>query len=67
MEIVLPYVCKGYVSKTMRFVEDWLRENWWEIKRIFLDTIIPEYNGRFYEKMGTKRLVKVNAYFKICN
>jgi GNAT superfamily N-acetyltransferase len=49
-----PYIGKGYGSKAMSFIEDWVRENWINVNKIFLDTIIPRYNGGFYRKVGYK-------------
>ncbi len=45
---------KGYGKRTMEFVEEWIKANWKEVKKIFLDTIIPIYNGDFYRKMNYK-------------
>ena len=36
---------KGYGSRAMEFIEDWVKTNWKEVKKIFLDTIIPMFNG----------------------
>ena len=41
----------GYGKKSMEFLEEWVKTNWIEVKKIFLDTIIPIYNGDFYRKM----------------
>jgi hypothetical protein len=36
----------------MEYTEEWICKNWKGVKKIFLDTIIPEYNGGFYKKMN---------------
>lgn len=55
---------RGYGSAAMNYLENWVRENWPHVKSIFLDTIIPEYNGGFYTKMGyLKRGYSVCRFF----
>ena len=49
---------KGYGSKTINYIEDWIKENWKDIKTLYLDTVIPKYNGGFYSKMGFKKAGK---------
>ena len=44
----------GYGKRSIEFIEDWVKENWKDVKKIFLDTIIPIYNGDFYRKMNYK-------------
>ena len=48
----LNYLGKGIGSKCVRFMEDWIASNWKEVTTFIVDTIIPEYNGTFYRKMG---------------
>ena len=43
---------KGYGKRSMEYVEEWVKLNWEGVKRIFLDTIIPNFNGGFYRKMN---------------
>ena len=47
----------------MRFIENWVIKNWDSVKRIFLDTIIPKYNGGFYERMGYKNIGSSSCNF----
>jgi GNAT superfamily N-acetyltransferase len=54
---------KGFGSKSMEFIENWIKENWQTTTHIFLDTIIPKYNGGFYEKMGYTNLGISNCSF----
>jgi hypothetical protein len=42
---------QGFGKKSMQFIEEWVKANWKDVKKIFLDTIIPVYNGDFYSKM----------------
>jgi len=50
----LKYHDQGYGSKSIQYIEKWIRSNWLEVEKIFLDTIIPKYNGGFYKKAGFK-------------
>jgi len=47
---------KGYGRRSMEYIENWIKENWKDVNRIFLDTIIPDYNGGFYLKMKYKEI-----------
>ncbi len=56
-ELVLIYFDIKYHKKGLgricsRFIDDWVRDNWQEVRTIFVDTVIPKYNGDFYRKMG---------------
>ena len=46
---------KGYGSRSMNFIETWCKTNWKEVKKIYLDTIIPKYNGGFYERISYRK------------
>lgn len=43
---------KGIGKKGYLHAEQWIRIHWRSVNTIFVDTVIPDYNGRFYEKMG---------------
>ncbi len=43
---------KRYGKRSIEFIEEWVKAYWKEVKKIFLDTIIPIYNGNFYRKMN---------------
>jgi GNAT superfamily N-acetyltransferase len=43
---------KGFGRKSIEYIEEWICTNWKGVKKIFLDTIIPKYNGGFYRKMN---------------
>ena len=47
---------KGYGRISMEYIEEWIKENWKDVNKIFLDTIIPDYNGSFYSKMNYKEI-----------
>ena len=49
---------KGYGDKSMQYIENWIKVNWIEVDKLILDTIVPKYNGKFYEKMGFQILGK---------
>ena len=50
--IDLNHTGKGIGKACIRFVEQWLASNWPDVSTLFLDTIIPQYNGGFYERVG---------------
>lgn len=60
----LKYIGKGYGSEAMRLVEKWIKENWPDVNKIFLNTIIPKYNSRFYRKMGYKKAGESKCVFQ---
>jgi GNAT superfamily N-acetyltransferase len=43
---------EGFGSECMRHIERWIAASWSEVSTLFLDTVIPNYNGGFYRKMG---------------
>ncbi|MCP4694777.1 MAG: GNAT family N-acetyltransferase [Desulfobacterales bacterium] len=43
---------KGLGKACIRFIEKWLASNWPEVERLIVDTVIPRYNGAFYQKAG---------------
>jgi GNAT superfamily N-acetyltransferase len=47
---------EGYGRRSMEYIEDWIKENWKDVNKIILDTIIPDYNGSFYSKMKYKEI-----------
>ncbi|WP_424358301.1 GNAT family N-acetyltransferase [Methanocella sp. MCL-LM] len=59
-ELMLLYVKGGYKGKgigslLLEYMENLLRDKYPEVNRVELDTIVPGYNGKFYEKMGFHR------------
>jgi GNAT superfamily N-acetyltransferase len=48
----LDHLGKGIGSRCIGYIEVWIGSTWPEVGTLFLDTIIPKYNGGFYEKMG---------------
>ncbi len=60
LELILLYVKADYAgqglgSLLLDHLEGWLRSTHPDIRRIVLDTIVPGYNGKFYEKKGFTR------------
>lgn len=56
-ELMLLYVKGGYKGKgigslLLEYMENLLRDRYPAIRRVELDTIVPGYNGKFYEKRG---------------
>ena len=42
---------KGYGRSSIEYIEEWVKDNWKDVNRLFVDTIIPNYNSGFYKKM----------------
>jgi GNAT superfamily N-acetyltransferase len=47
---------KGIGSACIDYIEGWLSSNWEEVSRLIVDTVIPKYNCKFYEKVGFKAI-----------
>ena len=45
---------KGIGSACIEYIERWLSSNWKEVTTLIVDTVIPKYNSKFYEKVGFK-------------
>lgn len=43
---------KGFGSRSIQYIENYIKLNWKDVNKIILDTIIPKYNSKFYKKMG---------------
>jgi len=54
--ITLDYLRKGIGSQLVSYLENWIRKQHPEIERIIVDTAVPKYNQKFYEKMGYSKL-----------
>jgi GNAT superfamily N-acetyltransferase len=50
--IRLDYLRKGIGTQLVRYLEDWIRKQHPAIERIIVDTAVPKYNQKFYEKIG---------------
>ncbi|MFC1620401.1 GNAT family N-acetyltransferase [Candidatus Neomarinimicrobiota bacterium] len=48
----LDHLREGLGSACIRFVEDWIRSYWPTVRELLVDTIIPNYNVGFYQKIG---------------
>jgi GNAT superfamily N-acetyltransferase len=67
-EMPLLYVDLGHLNKgvgtaALRFAEEWIRANWKEVTSLLVDTIIPKYNGGFYQKAGFVENGEVSCEF----
>jgi GNAT superfamily N-acetyltransferase len=47
---------KGIGSACIDYIEGWLSSNWKEVSILIVDTVIPKYNSKFYEKVGFKAM-----------
>ena len=45
---------KGIGSACIDYIEQWLSSNWKDVTKLVVDTVIPKYNSKFYEKVGFK-------------
>jgi GNAT superfamily N-acetyltransferase len=54
---------KGVGSWCMAEMERWIRENWPEVKTLYMDTVIPAASGGFYRKRGFTEVGKGVSVF----
>jgi GNAT superfamily N-acetyltransferase len=47
---------RGIGTRCLAYIQDWIRSNWPEVSVLFVDTIIPNYNGGFYRKVGFEQV-----------
>ena len=47
---------RGVGSELVRVAEDWVRKHHPEIGLMVVDTAVPSYNQKFYEKIGYKKI-----------
>lgn len=50
--VALENIGKGIGHACIDYMDEWLSANWPEIETLIVDTVIPEYNGGFYRKVG---------------
>ena len=50
--IDLNHLGQGIGGACIQFIEKWLSANWREITSLVVDTVIPEYNREFYQRLG---------------
>ena len=48
----LQHLGAGIGKACIEFIQTWLEENWNTVDRLIVDTVIPKYNRKFYQKMG---------------
>ena len=54
---------KGIGSACIVYIEQWLSSNWKDVTKLIVDTVIPKYNSRFYEKVGFKPIGEAYCEF----
>lgn len=54
---------RGLGKACMDYIDQWVTTHWPTVRNIFVDTIIPKYNGGFYEKMGYQKLTDTECQF----
>ena len=50
--IALELLGKQIGQTFIEYIEQWVTANWPEVITLIVDTVIPEYNSGFYEKVG---------------
>ena len=55
----LDRVGKGIGTWCIHYIQDWVATHWPEVHTLFLDTIIPKYNGGFYRRVGFEEVGRV--------
>jgi GNAT superfamily N-acetyltransferase len=50
--IDLNHLGKGIGTACIHFIKKWLSSNWIDVGTLIVDTVIPEYNGGFYQRLG---------------
>jgi GNAT superfamily N-acetyltransferase len=50
----LDHIGRGIGSACIDYLEKWLMQNWPGVHTLIVDTIVPKYNGGFYERAGFK-------------
>jgi ribosomal protein S18 acetylase RimI-like enzyme len=54
--IRLDYLRMGIGTQLVRYLENWVIKQHPEIERIIVDTAVPKYNQKFYEKIGYSKV-----------
>jgi GNAT superfamily N-acetyltransferase len=55
----LDFLGSGIGTRCLQFMEGWIAAHWKEVDTFIVDTVVPEYNGGFYEKAGFERAGQV--------
>lgn len=50
----LDHLGGGIGTACIEYMEKWISDNWLEVDTLLVDTVIPEYNSGFYQKVGFK-------------
>ena len=59
----LACIGKGIGSTCIAYLEQWIAVNWPEVETLIVDTVVPGYNGAFYEKVGFRPLTETVCTF----
>jgi GNAT superfamily N-acetyltransferase len=67
-EIPLIYIDLGHLGKKIgrtfiEYIEHWVTANWPDVTTLIVDTVIPEYNRGFYQKVGFLPAGKASCRF----
>lgn len=54
--IRLDHLRRGIGSQLIRYLENWVRKHHPQTERIIVDTAVPKYNQKFYEKFGYSKV-----------
>jgi len=63
----LRHLGQGIGQLCIEYIERWLLSNWKEVHTLIVDTIIPNYNGAFYNKVGFSAVGKTSCWFSGLN
>jgi GNAT superfamily N-acetyltransferase len=54
---------RGLGTRCLRHAEQWIAAHWPQVATLFLDTIIPRYNGGFYRRLGLAEASETTCEF----
>lgn len=54
---------QGVGKHCMDYIDRWVTSQWPDTDTIIVDTVIPGYNGGFYQKMGYRKLTETDCQF----
>jgi len=61
--INLDYLRRGIGARLVRYLESWANKRHPEVGRIIVDTAVPQYNQKFYEKIGYSTVGKSTCQY----
>lgn len=54
---------QGIGRRCVAYMENWIQANWPGVATLFVDTVIPDYNGGFYRKAGFQQVGEAVCHF----